>query len=391
MANYASGVNPALLSWARERAGYSIEQVAVRLKKDRDLIEQWEAGDAIPTYSQLERLAYVLYKRPVALFFFPEPPVEPDPHRSFRTLPDFEVDSLSPDTRLAIRQALARQFALRELTGGRNPSARMILRDIHIGPHTDAMEGARAIRGYLGVTLEEQVGWKGSADQALERWRRIVQECGVFVFKRAFAQKDVSGFSLLDSEFPVIYLNNGTPGTRQLFTLFHELAHLLLSTSGVTKRSDRYIDALVGDARDTEVLCNRLAAECLVPSDDFDRHWDRGVAPDRLAEQLAAYYKVSREVILRKLLDRRIVDRDYYEREVDAWLAQYRAQRAAMTKGGNYYATQLTYLGDSFLNLAFGRYFQGACTAEQLAEYLDVNVRTLPGLEQSFLAKAVAE
>ena len=110
MATYASGVNFRVLRWARERAGYSREEVARHFKKDVAEIEGWETGTSVPTYSQLEILAYTLYKRPVAIFFFPEPPDEPEPSQSFRTLPESEIKKLQPDTRLAIRQAQAMQI-----------------------------------------------------------------------------------------------------------------------------------------------------------------------------------------------------------------------------------------------------------------------------------------
>src|SRR5438128_1859509 len=126
------GVNPKVLQWARERAGYSLDDVAEKLKKSTDVIEAWETGDQAPTYGQLETLAYTLYKRPIALFFFPEPPSEPEPNRSFRTLPASEIRSLAPDTRHAIRQAQAMQISLMELGLGANPSERLIFRDIRL-------------------------------------------------------------------------------------------------------------------------------------------------------------------------------------------------------------------------------------------------------------------
>ncbi len=93
MAQTVSGINPRVLAWARSQAGLTIDDVAARMKKDPALIEGWEKGESAPTYSQLERLAYVLYKRPLALFFFPEPPSEPSPNKSFRTLPESEAEA----------------------------------------------------------------------------------------------------------------------------------------------------------------------------------------------------------------------------------------------------------------------------------------------------------
>src|SRR5687768_15029459 len=124
MANPVAGVNPTVLKWARERSGYSIEEAADLAGKGADVLLKWEAGDAAPTYVQLEKLAYKIYKRPIALFFFPQPPEEPEPSQEFRTLPDFEIDDLRPDTRLKVRQALALQISLSELSNGKNPSER---------------------------------------------------------------------------------------------------------------------------------------------------------------------------------------------------------------------------------------------------------------------------
>ena len=47
------------------------------LKKDASIVNDWELGERALTYVQLEKLADK-YKRPIAIFFFPEPPEEPN-------------------------------------------------------------------------------------------------------------------------------------------------------------------------------------------------------------------------------------------------------------------------------------------------------------------------
>ena len=175
---------------------------------------------------------------------------------------------------------------------------------------------------------------------------------------------------------------------RQVFSLFHELAHLLLRTSGVTVQDDRYIDTLIGDAREIEIFCNHFTAEFLVPSEDFDRRLSSNVSLEQLIENLANRYWVSREVILRKLLDRQIVDRQYYETKRGQWLQEYIEWRKGQRKGGDYYATQASYYGDKFLNLVFSKYYQRACTIEQLADYLSIKVTSVAGLERFMMRKA---
>ncbi len=383
-----SGINPAILIWARERAGYTVEEVAQRLKKNAEVILQWESGDSVPTYGQMETLAYSLYKRPLAMFFFPVPPDEPDLQEEFRTLPDFEIENLLPDTRYAIRQAAAMQITLRELSDGINPSSKRIFHDMEFDVNRNVASEAAKVREYLGVKLDEQKDWKSIGD-ALFAWREIIQDKGIFIFKRSFKQKDISGLSILDNEFPVIYLNNSTTATRQIFTIFHELSHLLLKTNGVTKEDNRYIDALRGNNRDIEIFCNRFAAEFLVPSADFEDWLSRGLSVDQLVNNLSDRYKVSREVILRRLLDRGMVDQKYYEKQVKQWLDEY--QERQTKGGGNYYYTQMTYLGDRFLDLAFSRYYQGRCTIEQLSDYLNIKAKNIGELEQRMFRKAAAQ
>jgi Zn-dependent peptidase ImmA (M78 family) len=194
---------------------------------------------------------------------------------------------------------------------------------------------------------------------------------------------------LVDDEFPVIYLNNSTAKTRQVFSLFHELAHILLDASGVTKVDDRYINALTGWERRVEVFCNRFAAEFLVPSEDFDSRLLalRDEPVDRLTERLSRAYQVSREVILRKLLDRGIVDQDYYRTKAAQWAREFKEARQARRGRGNYYATQVTYLGDQYLNLAFSSYYSGECSLQELADNLGLKPKSVAGLERYLLGR----
>ena len=388
MSFLASGINPEVLIWARERAGYSIEDVAKAFGKDVGVVESWESSDSdvVPTYVQLEKLAYSIYKRPLALFFFPAPPDEIEPRQSFRTLPDFEIDKLTPDTRHAIRQARAMQIALSELNEGLNPAPSKVFRDIQPDPDASIDDLTSQVREYLSVDLEQQINWKTS-DDAFKLWRDTVQRVGIFVFKRSFKEEGISGFCLIDDEFPVIYINNSTATTRQIFTVFHELSHILLRTNGITKQDDNYLAYLSGYDKAVEVFCNRFAAEFLVPSADFEHQSSRRrIWDDQAVSSLADRYKVSREVILRKLLDRGLVDREYYENKANEWSGK----PAKRGTGGNYYYNQINYFGDRFLELAFGRYYQGRCTLERLSDYLNMSAKNIITLEHHFQGRGSA-
>ena len=291
-----SGITPKILRWARETAGLSTHDVAELIRKPYELIERWEGGETAPTYGQLEKLAYQIYKRPIALFPFPEPPDEPDPQKSFRTLPEFEITNLSADTRYAIRQAKSMQIALNELNDGVNPSPQKIFQDVKASVRHDVKDAALKVRSYLGIQVKDQMSWKRNED-ALRNWKNASEDKGIFIFKRAFKQKGVSGFCLSDEEFPVIYVNNGTSLTRQIFTIFHELSHVLLNVNGITLRNDSFIETLLGDEMRIEVYCNRFAGEILVPSTAVEQQLLYVDSSDESISRIAKRFKVSREVI----------------------------------------------------------------------------------------------
>lgn len=379
MASPVRSLNPRMLVWARERSGQAQSDVARAVKKSVAVIEAWERGQQFPTYVQLETLAYRVYKRPIALFFFPEPPEEETPEQSFRTLPDEELRNLLPDTRLLIRKARSLQLSLAELSGGRPTAERLIFTDLAFDRQSDVRKMALQIRGYLGVSLDEQRRWNSNR-VALDEWRLRLADVGVYSFKDSFEQEGLSGFCLYDTDFPIVVLNNGNSFSRQIFTLFHELAHVLAKTDGATLDDDTYIGELSGRARAIEIFCNRLASEFLVPDRDFDRRYTSDVFDEAQVEVLARRYRVSREVILRKLLERGIIDSNLYQLKTRLWNEDFR-RRPPKTSGGNYYLTQGAYLGQPYLKLAFGEYYRGRISVEQLAQHLHVKVKSVAGLE----------
>ena len=44
MAEYMKGINPAIIKWARERSGYTLQDIAKSFKKDIATISYWESG-----------------------------------------------------------------------------------------------------------------------------------------------------------------------------------------------------------------------------------------------------------------------------------------------------------------------------------------------------------
>lgn len=370
-------ITPAVVQWARERAGYSMDDAVRHFKK----IAAWEVGEALPTYVQVEQMAE-RFKIPVAVFFFPKPPTVPPIEQSFRTLTAEDFAAIPRTVRMFLRRGQAMQLNLAELNDSTNPAGRVISRDLKPSPNTSLDKIATEVRAYLGVSIEEQVSWK-SVDEALEKWREVfATKAGVYVFKDAFRAPNYFGFCLYDDEFPIIYINNSSAKTRQIFTLFHELGHLLFHTSGIDILDDPFI-AHLGDAEQKiEVICNGLAARVLVPDAALDKMLKSAEIDRQLASQLADYFGVSREVIYRKLLDRSLIDTEEYGAAAKEWAGQMKSK--IDESSGNYYNSQRAYLGQRYIDLAFTRYYQHRFDRDQLAEYLNLKPKNLPTFAEKF-------
>jgi Zn-dependent peptidase ImmA (M78 family) len=368
--NANSAVNPKMLVWARERNGLSIQELAKKMRRKPEEVQKWEKGNKAPSYTCLEELAYRHLKIPLAVFFFPEPPSIDDPKTQFRRLPEHEFARLSADTLQCMRLAQAYQVSLAELFGNTPPEKQIhkILKREPLVP----VDLARKARGLLEITINKQLGFQ-SSERAFKAWRHLLETFGVFTFKDSLEDKFISGFCILDDKYPVVFINNSNAFTRQLFTLAHELGHILFRVNGVTDADETYIKFMDAENRSIEVACNEFAAELLLPSDAFEReivHFrEKGPA---IISDLALKYSVSREVVLRRLYDLGLVSADYYQDKAREWNQDY--LRVHVTKGGgNFYLTKLSYLGEGFTKLAFEKYHQGQLSKTRLASHLNVN------------------
>ena len=98
-------------------------------------------------------------------------------------------------------------------------------------------------------------------------------------------------------------------------------------------------------------------------------------------------YKVSREVILRKCLDKRLIEKTDYEFYVQQWKDDWKKSKPKANKGGggNYHRNQFVYLGPKYTRLAFQQYYQHRINEYELANYLGVKLPALNVLEESVI------
>lgn len=376
-------IEPSILVWARESLGLSIADVATKLDKDVSVIRAWESGKDLPSYGQLEELAYSVYKRPLAVFFLPSPPRESTPRQDFRTLPEQDISKLSRQLRLFIRRTKHHQLVLRKIHDNKNPIERPVFRTFKIKGTTSVFNTAVELREHFGISIELQKRLPDS-DSALSLYREAVEKGGVYVFQ--FPIQDARGFSLMDEEFPVIVLNSADTANSKIFTLIHELCHILFNTGGVL------IESLTPDPtrqrNQVEIFCNRFASEFLLPrevllkeplvSKNEGKEWS-----EVKLQELASTYKVSKEVVLRKLLDTGRTTQAFYNKLRKKWQDDYqKAKKISKKGGGNYHNTNLSRLGKNYVSDILTSFHAGKLSEVQVADILGIKINKIKDYEQ---------
>lgn len=383
-------VKPELIRWAREDAGLSVADAAKKAGTSVSRIEHWEAGTAQPTIRQLRLLANAV-KRPLAVFYLPEAPKRFQAMHDYRRMPGDPMAEGSPGLRLAIRAAITRREVALELAEG----LEHLLAELPISTSLDdpILEVAERIRGLLGIPLKVQKGWT-TAYEALNAWRDAIEEAGALVFQASGVDlEEMRGFSIAEGPLPTIVLNVRDAPNGRVFTLVHEFCHLLLRRGGLCDLTDQGARPPEDDR--VEVFCNAVAAETLVPaaalllSPVVQSHRTGPEWEVEELQRLAREFSVSREVILRRLLERGRTTQAFYRQMRAEFLEQYGERQRTRQGFATPDITAVSQAGTSFVRLVLDSYYQERITSRDVSEYLGVRLKHLPSIEERVMGGRV--
>lgn len=302
-------VKPAMLRWARERAGLRICDLTHRAPL-RDL-PQWEREEAKPTLEQLERFARAT-NTPIGYLFLPEPPDEPLP------IPDMRVGAGLPADRRPVRpspslletiyvcqqrQAWYGEFAV---TTGEAP--RSFVGSVRRTRSVEAV--AAEMRETLGFDVEDRRACS-TWTAALRQFIGQADALGVLVMAsdavlndtlRKLDPAEFRGFALANDLAPLVFINAADAKSAQMFTLAHALAHIWLGQSALDDATPAVVPGQESGAA-AEAWCNQVAAELLVPLSVLKAELGGREDLAKRTSRLARRFKVSTLVVLRRLHD----------------------------------------------------------------------------------------
>ncbi|HXH06645.1 MAG TPA: XRE family transcriptional regulator [Vicinamibacterales bacterium] len=348
-------VPPKLLTWARERAGLTLQDLAGRFPK----VDAWEQGQQQPTLRQLEEFARAVHV-PIGFLFLPGPPAEPLPVPDLRTVSDRPVARPSPDLLDTLYLCQQRQDWFREY-------ARIhgLERVPFIGTASvddDPARVAERMRQTLGLSVDERQRLPTWTD-ALRQLAAKADDAGVLVMASSIVGSNVHrklrveefrGFALVDDLAPLVFVNAADSKSAQMFTLAHELAHVWLGESGV---SDAEVGRIPTDK--IERWCNTAAAELLAPLSAFKAEYRPDAELAEEVQRLARHFKVSTLVALRRVFDAGFIDEATLWQAYRGELERIRTLDAGGSGGGDFYRTLGVRTGKRFARAVLSSALEG--------------------------------
>jgi len=277
-----------------------------------------------------------------------------------------------------------REWALElyETLGQRPPKFEELLRS-----NTSVEEAGEKVRKTIGVRFEMQSRWH-SEYEALRNWRTAIEAAGILTFQVADVEtNEARGFSISERPLPVAVANVKDAPRGRIFTLLHEVAHVMLNESGLCDIAEDHRGN--SPTAQVEIFCNRVAGAALFPRTEFlatdvvrqhtkkDPRWT-----DFELRELSREFGGSREAALVRLLGLELTTWDYYLEKRAEFYRKYQ-QAQEKTKGfAAPHTVAISNAGPTFTRLVLEGLNLNKITISDFSDYLQIRVKHLSEVKQ---------
>jgi Zn-dependent peptidase ImmA (M78 family) len=375
--NIHINVNHEVLVWARVSLALNRSQASESSGISTKRLVQLEIGEKQPTLDELKALSKT-YKRTIATLLLNKPPKEKPLPADRRTIDSKELGHFHEKTIMAVRKAraLVQSFVeLREEMGIPFPKF-----NLSASIKDNPQEVARKIRQLIHLNEIREID---NIRIALEAYIERIETLGVVVFQLSLTQDNVRGLAIVDDIIPIIGIKRGgEPPHSKIFTLFHELGHILLNEGAIS-------DLFLNTTWDSEKWCNAFAAELLVPTSEllqmrilqeYQKQGQKIWAKKDLVD-LANHFHAGPLAILRSLLENGLTTKAFYKEMHEKW-NKPQFGRAKYPEGRNLAKEAVQEKGRTYIGLAFKAFDQNRINLKDLSDFLGVKLSYIPKTRQ---------
>ena len=288
---------PATLQWAVEES--DADPVALSQRRGLGRLPDWlESKEPVSvSFNKVEQLSRALHVPFGALVRSVVPQRRSEPLVQYRTVGNTSVQP-SKNLQDTIDQMRFRQEWARDELLESGLDANPLVGSVRDADHDDAL--ADALRSTLG--LDGRSAWEGG--NSSDRFRQLKErasDAGIMIMlnsqvgsvsSRKLDLQEFRGFVLIDDMAPLVFINRNDSFDGMIFTLIHEVGHVLLGTQEL-------FDGIggQGDRKATERAINRAVVMAVIHDDRFRRLWqeklDAGKVPADAAESIAGDFHLS--------------------------------------------------------------------------------------------------
>tara|TARA_B100002003_G_C14152123_1_gene554166 strand:- start:1498 stop:2670 length:1173 start_codon:yes stop_codon:yes gene_type:complete len=376
--------NPEILRWARETAGFSLEEAARRLnmssKSAIETLVAYEEGQKAPSRPRLKAMAKQ-YHRSYLTFFLHRPPERADLGEDFRTLPGADPQKNSGTLDALVRDIYVRQSLVKEALIETEEAEEIGL--VGAGSlRIPVPEACRAIAEFFNIDVDVFRAQNSSHD-AFAYLRSQVESRNIYVLligdlgtHHSQVSPDVfRGFALSDAIAPFIVVNNYDSKAAWSFTLLHELVHIWLGKTGISNQSHEHV---------IEKYCNDVASHFLVADEEIEMLRPRkGDDVEDILTSVSAFTRdnnVSGSLVVYRMFRSGLINeptwRQLKEEFARLWREsklRERENRKGKDSSGSYYNTQKHKVGRGLIGVVKRSIGEGVLTETKASKVLGVS------------------
>lgn len=372
-------INSEILKWAREQSPINIEDIPIRIKNMKsEQVEKWEKGMELPSITEAKKLAN-LYDIPFASLFLPEIPkrdiIKYIDRRTYKDNIDIEITYELWKEINRIKSCRENAIEFINVDNYNN-----ILEEFS---KNDSVQNiALKVREIFNIDtpLKNKTAYNNNA---FNYFRNKIEKKGVLVLQiEGISIKEIRGLSLNYDILPIIAVNKSDSDRAKVFTLFHELGHLIRRTSNLC-----LID-FDDKEDDEEKICNNISANILIPKDLIENEIATvDINNDVEVERISDKYAVSKFVIIKRLYDIKKIDYTIYKSKYDKYLNSFNEiVKIKKKKGEKIVVPQdkkfVSSSGKLYPRIIFDAYYEGKISFGEICNTFNVNAKYIENIER---------
>lgn len=377
-----------MVGWAIDRNKETHYSVAAKLHIKQETLDAWVKEDTRPSLRQAQKLAKRL-RIPLGYLYLDSPPEENLPLPDLRTKSNEPPIKPSPNFLDVLYDALRKQEWYHTYLESESADPVPFIGKYRLGDNRDVV--AADITRYLSIdnnlrrTCNSWQEFLAELVDRAEKARVIVLRTGIVGSNtyRTLDADEFRGFAISDKLAPLILINGNDYKVAQIFTLAHELAHLWINQSGVS--NPEYMVRSNQQRNVIDQYCDSVAAEVLVPSDDFEIRWNDFSSLDDNLSDLSRHYRVSPFVVLRRSYEFGKVPDDTFRQKYHQLLTESRKPKK---RGGNFYNLFLSRNGRVLPKSILSAINEGRILPTEAASLLNLSVLKVANIERYMVGVA---